>query len=208
MSLITGSPAGNLDLQEELYLYGSPFLYVQDYTANPLKNPDADGFYWGMSGTSTYPVYELGCPSDVSFSENITINEVLCDNVGTKSTIQQRNYVTLTFTLKSFFPLQTLSMVLKGGPVTQTAPTQKFGIGPIDNNKFWMVYTPKVYDETAADYVWVHLNKAQFVDAWTINMPFGDAWNIALQLRAYADTTKPSAQSFGLFGRSDLSVIV
>jgi hypothetical protein len=207
MSLITGSPYGSGEVTEEIYLYGSPFLYVQDSRANPRYNPDADGFYWGMSGTTTYPYRELGCPSDVSFSENITINEVLCDNVGTKATIQQRNYLTLTFTLKSFFPLTTLSMIMKGGPVVETPPTQKFGFGPIDNNLFWIIYGTKVYDETVGDYVWIHLHRAQFVDAWTVNMPFGDAWNIALQLRAYADTTKPSASQFGVFGRLDPSVI-
>ena len=208
MSLSTGSPQGNLDVQEGLYLDSAPTIYFQDYTANPLFNPDADGFYWGMSGTTTYPAYEIGCPTDVTFSENITINEVLCDTVGVVSTTQQRNYLTMAFTVQSLFPLQTLRILLKGGAVTQTSPTQKFGFGPIDNTQYWMVYTPRVYDTTYGDYVWLHLHKAQFVDAWTIGMGFGTPWTVTgISLRAYADSTKPSAQQFGSFGRSDLSVI-
>ena len=71
-----------------------------------------------------------------------------------------------------------------------------------------MVYCPKVYDEDAADYIWIHFNKAQFVDAWTVNMPFGTPWNMTgIKLRAMADTTKPAAQQFGMWGRLDPSVI-
>jgi len=69
------------------------------------------------------------------------------------------------------------------------------------------VYAPKVYDLDAGDYIWVHFNRAQFVDGWTINMPFGDAWNASITLRAMSDTDKPAAQYFGMWGRSDLSVI-
>lgn len=208
MALITGTPVGNLDVQEDLYLEGSPNMYFQDYTASPLKNPDASGFYWGMSGTTTYPVFEVGCPIDVSLTENITINDVRCDNVGVKDVVQQRNYLEITFTIQSFFPLQTLRHLLKGGAVTQSAPVQEFGLGKINNNQYWMVYCPKVYDEDNGDYIVIHLHKAKFVEAWTINMPFGSPWQIAgLRLRAFADTTKPSTQQFGVFMRSDASVV-
>lgn len=209
MALVTGTPIGNLDVQEGLYIDSAPNIYFQDYSATPLYNPDAGGFYWGMSGTTTYPAYEIGCPTDVSFSENVTINDVLCDTVGVVATTQQRNYLTMAFTVQSLFPLQTLRILLKGGAVTETAPTQKFGFGPINNNQFWMVYCPRVYDTNVGDYIWIHLHKAMFVDAWTIGMAFGTSWNVTgISLRAYADSTKPSAQSFGMFGRSDASVIV
>jgi hypothetical protein len=98
---------------------------------------------------------------------------------------------------------------LKGGAVTETAPTQKFGFGPINNTQYWMIYAPRVYNTDVGDYVWIHLHKAMFVDAWTIGMAFGTSWSVTgISLRAYADSTKPSAQSFGMFGRSDFSVIV
>ena len=208
-SLITGSPIGNLDTQEDLYLEGAPTVFVQDYNATPLFNPDADGFYWNMSGTTAYPVLELGCLTAVSLTENIVMNDVLCDNVGVKATVQQRNFIELQLTLQSFFPLQNLRTVLKGGAVTETAPTQKFGFGAINNAQFWMVYAPKVYDEDYGDYIWFHFHKCQYINAFTINMPFGSPWQVTgVTLRAFADTTKPAAQRFGMMGRADASVIV
>jgi hypothetical protein len=209
MTLITGSPIGNLDTQEEIYLDGAPYIYFQDYQANPLFNPDAGGFYWGLSGTSSYPVFEVGCPSDVSFTENLTVNDVMCDTVGTKATIQQRNYVEFQYSLQSFFPFQALRLMLKMGAVTETAPTQKMGIGPVNNDQFYHVYCPKVYNSDVGDYIWLYFNKCQFVDPFTIAMTFGTPWKATgLKLRAFADTTKPQAQLFGMMGRLDPSVIV
>ena len=208
MALVTGTPVGTTTSQEDLFLEGSPNIYFQDYSASPLNNPDGDGFYWGMSGTSTYPVLEVGCPTDVSLTEDLTLNDVLCDNVGVKDTVQQRNYVQFEFTIQSFFPYDVLRHMLKGGAVTETAPTQKFGMGSVSQTQTWMVYAPKVYDIDAGDYVWIWLNKAKFVEAWTINMTFGSPWQMTgIRLRAYADTTKPQDQYFGMWGRSDASVI-
>jgi len=208
MALVTGTPLGTTTSQEDLYLEGSPNIYFQDYSADPYNNPDGDGFYWGMSGTATYPVLEVGCPTDVSLTEDLTINDVLCDNVGVKDTVQQRNYVQFEFTIQSFFPYDVLRHMLKGGAVTESSPTQKFGMGAVSQTQTWMVYAPKVYDIDAGDYVWIWLNKAKFVEAWTINMTFGSPWQMTgIRLRAYADTTKPQDQYFGMWGRSDASVI-
>jgi hypothetical protein len=209
MALVTGTPIGNLDVQEDIYLEGAPSIYFQNALADPLFNPDADNFYWGLSGTTTYPAYEVGCPTDVSFTENLTINDVLCDNVGTKATVQQRNYFEFQFSLQSFFPLQTLTHLLGGGTVVETAPTQKMPLGKINNNLYWHLYAPKVYDEDEGDYVWIYLHKCQFVDAWTIAMTLGTPWKATgLKLRAFVDSTKPAAQQFGMWGRADASVIV
>jgi len=208
MALVTGSPVGTQESAESIYLEGAPNIYFQDYEAGPWYNPDSDGFYWQLSGTSTYPVYEIGCPVDVSIVEDITVNDVLCDNSGVQDTIQQRNSVTFNFSIKSFFPMATLRHLLKYGAVTETAPTQKVGIGAISTTQFWQVYAPKVYDQDNADYIWFYLAKAKFVESPTIEMPFGDAWMISgLQLRGFADTTKPAAQMFGMMGRADASVI-
>lgn len=210
MTLATGTPLGTITTQEGLFVDSAPSIYFQNYLANPRYNPDADGFYWGMSGTATYPALEIGCPYDVSFSENITINEVLCDTSGLQATIQQRNYMEFTFSVRSLFPLTILTTLMKGGTTTVNAglDTEKFGFGPINNSTFWHVYTPRVYDDTVGDYVWLWFNKAQFVDAWTLGMAFGTPWQLTgIKLRAVSDTSKPSAQSFGMFGRSDASVL-
>ncbi len=207
MSLVTGTPVGILQSTEDVYFEGAPNLYIQRYEANPLYNPDAQGFYWGMTGTSTYNVYEIGCISDFNVTENLTVNDVLCDNIGVKGTVQQRNFIEMNFSIKSFFPFQTLTHLLGGGTVTAANHMEKFGFGKINNNVFWHVYAPKVYDESVGAYIWIWLHKAKFVDAWTINMPFGNSANITgLKLRAFADTTKPAAQLFGMFGRFDPSL--
>lgn len=209
MAITTGSPIGNLDTQEEIYLEGAPYIYFQDANANPLFNPDAQGFYWNLSGTVAYPVYEVGCPVDVSFTENLTVNDVLCDTVGTKATIQQRNYVEFSFSLQSFFPFQALRFMLKMGAVTEQSPKQMMGIGPVNNDQYFHVYAPKVYNTDVGDYIWLYFHRAQFVDPFNINMTFGSPWRAeGLKLRAFADTSKPEAQRFGMFGRSDLSAVV
>lgn len=208
MALATGTAYGSITAQEDTYLEGAPTIYIQDYSANPYFNPDADGFYWQLSGTATYPVYEIGCPVDVSMTEGLTINDVLCDTVGVKDTVQQRNYVEFAFSLRTLLPLSVMRVLLNFGAVTETAPTEKMPIGKINNNQRWHLYAPKVYDEDNGYYIWIYLNKAKFVDAWTIPMTFGQSWQAnGVKLRAYADTTKPAAQQFGVWGRSDASQI-
>lgn len=210
MALVTGSALGTVTAQEDIYFEGAPTIYIQQYEANPYYNPDADGFYWQLSGTATYNVYEIGCPVDVSMTEGLTINDVLCDTVGVKDTVQQRNYVEFAFSLKSLLPLSVMRVLLNFGTVVENAGlnTEKMPIGKINNNLRWHLYAPKVYDEDNADYIWIYLHKAKFVDAWTIPMTFGQNWQAnGIKLRAYADTTKPAAQQFGMWGRSDASVL-
>jgi hypothetical protein len=207
-ALVTGTPAGNLITQEELYLEGSPYIFVQDATANPLRNPDADGFYWGLSGTSLYPVYQIGCVQDVSLTEGLTMNDVRCDTVGTKATIQRRDYVEFNMTVLSLFPLTSLRHLLNlSTPVTGT-DFEKVGIGGINNNRFYMAYAPKIYDEDNGDALYFHLHRAQFVDAWTIDFKQGEPWTVTgLKLRAYADDQKPTTQRFGVIARLDVSAL-
>jgi hypothetical protein len=203
MPLVTGTPIGNVDVQDEIYLEGAPYVYFQDYRANPLYNPDVDGFYWGLSGTSVYPAYNLGCINDVSLTEDITINNIRCDTVGDKSVVQRRNYVEFVFTLQTMFPLIELRHLLGLSAVTATGGLEKVGIGSINNNLYYMVYAPKVYDDDTGDYLLFHLHKAKPVDAWTIGMGV-DGWKITgLKFRAFADTTKPDAQKFGVIVRAD-----
>jgi hypothetical protein len=210
MALVTGTPAGNVDTQEDLFLEGAPTIYFQDSNATPLFNPDSNNFYYGMSGTTTYPAYEIGCPTDVTFTENLTMNDVLCDNVGVKATIQQRNYFEFSLSIQSFFPLQVLTNLLNGGTVIEDTVNhlQLMPLGKINNDQYWHLYAPKVYNENVGDYVWIYMHKCQLVDAFTIAMTLGTPWKATgLKLRAFVDTTKPAAQQFGMFGRSDASVI-
>jgi len=209
VALATGTPLGTITSQDEIYLEGAPNIYFQDATATPLNNPDLNTYYWGLSGTATYPVYQLSCYLDVSLGEDVTVNAVRCDTVGDKSAIQKRNYLELTLTLKTFFPLSVLRHVLNiSAPATSLTDLEKVGIGKINNNRFYMVYLPKVYDEDTGDYVLIHLHRAQFVDAWSISMRSGENWDVSgIRLRGYADETKPANQLFGTIVRADPSAI-
>ena len=146
MALVTGTPLGNITSQEDIYIDGAPNIYFQDHNANPLFNPDGNGYYWGMSGTTTYPAKELACVTDVSLEQGITANDVRCDTVGLKATIQRRDYVDFIFSLQSLLPLSTFADISNFSPATVITDLEKVGIGTIDNNQFWMVYAPKVYN--------------------------------------------------------------
>lgn len=207
--LVTGSPLGTINAQEELYLNSAPYLYFQDALASPLWNPDADGFYWNLSGTVTYPVYRIGCIQDVSLSEGLTINQVRCDSVGDKDTVQRRDYIEYSFSFTSLFPLSALRHLLKlGSAPTVVTDWEKQGIGSINNNQFYHFYTPMVYDEEGGDFVAIHLHRAKFVEAFTLNMRSGEPWMVeGIRIRSYADETKPAAQKFGSILRFDRSAL-
>ena len=207
--LVTGAAVGNIVAQDEIYLEGAPYLYYQDATANPLNNPDADGYYWNLSGTSTYPVYRIGCIQDVSLTEGLTINQVRCDTIGDKATIQRRDYIEFAFSFSSLLPLSALRHLLNfGSAPTSSTIYEKLGIGGINNNQFYHLYAPKVYDDVAGDYVAFHLHRAQFVDAFTINMRSGEPWMVeGIKARAYADETKPATARFGTIIRGDDSAL-
>lgn len=207
-ALITGTPLGTLVQQEELYVEGSPYIFIQDATATPLNNPDADGYYWGLSGTSSYNVYQLGCIQDVSLTEGLTMNDVRCDTVGTKSTIQRRDYVEFQMSILSMFSLATIRNILNLSTPTTGTGKEKVGIGGINNSRYFMAYCPKIYDEDTGDLLVFHLHRAQFVDAWEINFKQGEPWTITgLKLRGYADDTKPTTQRFGVIIRTDPSAL-
>ncbi len=208
MALVTGTPIGNVDSQDEIYLEGAPNIYVQQYEASPLNNPDADGYYWNLSGTTSYPVFSLGCVLDVSMTEGLTMNAIRCDAVGDKGVIQRRDYIELELTISTLFPLTTLRHVLNLSTPTVGTDIEKMGIGKINNNRFYMAYCPKVYDEDTGDYVLFHFHRSQFVDAWTINMNAGEPWTVTgLKLRAFADESKPANALFGTIVRADPSAI-
>lgn len=210
MSLVTGLPIGTITSPEEIYLEGAPYIYFQRWEASPLKNPDSDGFYWGLSATSSYPVYNVGCPSNVSFTDNITMNDVMCDNVGAKDTLMQRNYLELSFDLAGLFPFSYLSNLLKYGTVTENGSehTEKIGFGTINNNVYWHVYCPKVYDSDVGDYIAFHFHKCKFIGSPTMNMPFADTWKVTgITIRAFSDSTYADSQTFGVAVRADASVL-
>lgn len=207
MSLITGTPPGTTNSQESLYIEGAPTIYFQDYSAPILNNPDGNGYYWGMSGTATYPVKELDCITEVSFMQGITANQIRCDTVGVKGEIQRRDYVALQFSLQSFMPLSILANIMGFSTATVSAPEELVGMGNFNNNQYWHVYAPRVYDEDVGDYLFIWLHKAQFVEPGDWQLRYGEPWVMQFTLRGFADTTYPSTQRFGVIRRADLSAV-
>lgn len=205
MALATGTPLGTITSQEELYLEGAPYIYFQDNAANPRFNPDAQGYYWGLTGSATYPVFNIGCIQDVSLTEGVTMNDVRCDTIGVKDTIQKRDYVEFNLTVLSQLPLTVLRHLMNLGSTPSTGSGfETVGIARINNSQRYMVYAPMVYDEDAAGWLMFHLHRAKFVDAWTLNMVYGASWNLTgIKIRAYADENKPASQIFGVIRRAD-----
>lgn len=203
--IATGTPLGNQVSQEDLYLEGAPYIYFQRQEATPLNNPDSQGYYWGLSGTTQYPVYLLGCIQNVSLTEGVTMNDVRCDTVGVKDTIQKRDYVEFQLEILSQLPLAVLAKLLNLSTPTTGTGYEKVGIPQINNSIRYHVYAPKVYDESApASWLMFYLHKAKFVDAVTMNMVYGGSWTLTgIKLRAYADDTHPADQLFGTIARFD-----
>lgn len=211
MSLQTGSAFGTITPQIDSYIEGAPQLYFADVNTPYRYGPDSDGFYWQLSGTVSYPVYQLGCYENVSLADNLDINSVRCDVVGDKDTIMRRNYLELRFTLKSFFPLKTVAPFFGRSPSDVTTNlsehVEKFGIGAFDNSKYYKIYFPKVYDETAGDYVAVTGHRVKLMLAGEISMTYGNVWSVPVVARFQADDSKPAAQLFATVIRADLSAI-
>lgn len=207
MSIVTGTVMGVNNPQTELYIEGAPNIYIADYLAPYGFGPDTDGFYWQISGTAQYPVYQLGCYENVAFGDKLTINMVRCDTVGDKDEIVKRDYMELKCTLKSFFPLKNIAPFF-GTPFTSvtTNPSshqEKFGFGLYDNSHYYKVYLPKVYDDTFGEYVSITGHRCKLSTTGDINMVFGNAWTVPISIRLLAYETLPTAQLFATIIRSD-----
>ena len=132
--LVTGTPIGSGISQEEIYIEGAPSIFIQSTSATPLFNPDADGYYWGMSGTVANPYAEIGCVQDVSLTEGVTMNAIRCDAVGDKGLIQRRDYVEFNLTISTLFDLDVLRQLLNLSTPTIGSGISKAGIGQINNS--------------------------------------------------------------------------
>jgi hypothetical protein len=214
MSLITGTPQGLVVTPPELYLDQPPTFWIQERyttagaTVGLLNRPDANNFYWGLSGTTANPVYEVGCYENFVVADVRTINMVRCDTTGVRAAIQKRDQLNITFTLKAPFPLATLSKLLNLGPVTTTpGATEKVGVGIIDNARYFYAYFVSIYDQVTGDHVNATFHRVQFTSAWQWAFVYGQPATFTIQASAFADTDKPSDQYFATIIRADPSSI-
>lgn len=205
----SATPVGPETDAESLYLEGGPSIWIQDSDANEANNPDSDGFYYGLSGSATYPLMELGCYDDLRLTDTRTSTEVKCAAQGVVQTMQRRDSLELSFTLKSLFPLNILTHIIGGGVVTHntTEETEKMGVGALPQNDFYHVFASRVYDETIGDFIGMTFHKVQFIEASPLAMPYGEAWNYQVRALVLADSGKPSAQRFYTAVRWDPSVL-
>ncbi len=213
MSLVTGTPLGTIVAQDELYIEGAPNIYFMNvsgsYAPNDIFTGTSKTFYWGLSGTVSYPVYQLGCYENVTLSDSVDINQVRCDTVGDKDVIQKRNHMELKFTLKSFIPLTNIAPLLHGGAVSEDTGkhVEAMGLGQINNSEYWKIYLPKVYDEGAGDYVSITGHRCKFVGGGEWSMSYGNVWSMPVTIWLMADESKTSDQMFATIIRTDASNI-
>jgi len=130
------TPTGTSTCEEDIFIEGGPNFWIGGDTQ---YSPDDNGFYHGVVGTAADPLYCIGCYEDFRFRDNVTLNDIQCDTVGVRSVTKVRNYLEVTFTLKSLLPFEHLNIFMKGGGVTNNAAenTSKFGLGEIDNNTYY-----------------------------------------------------------------------
>jgi hypothetical protein len=140
---------------------------------------------------------------------NIEMNNIRCDTVGDKGTIQKLNYLDVTFTLKTLFPLTTMRHILRWGAVTSTVgATEKVGIGQPNNQRYFYGYFPIVYDSDTGDFLSFTIHRAQFVDSWTLAFTYGQPTTVGMTFRGFAHEAKPADQLFATVIRADPSAIV
>ena len=214
MALVTGTPFGTPITQPEIYVDQPPTFWFQErytpagVTVPLVNNPDGAGFYWGLTGSSTNSIYQVGCYENFQVIDVRTINMIRCDSNGNRTAIQKRDNLNITFTLKTLFPLATIRHMLNLGPVTTVVgATEKLGIGIIDNSKYYYVYFASIYDPNAGDYVNFTGHRVQFTQAWTLTFTYGQPATVAIQASCFADTDKPDAQQFATVIRADPSSI-
>jgi len=194
---------------EDIYIEGGPTIWFQDSEAPELHAADSDGYYWGLSGTATYPVYALGCYDDLTISDSRTSNPVTCAALGNVAHMQRRDALEIAFTLKALFPLETLRHMIGGGAVVHNAAeeTSKMGIGALPTNQYFHVFMSRVYDEDTGDYVALTFHKVQFMDASPLTPAYGKEWTFGIKAMALADSAMPKAQRFATMLRYDPSVL-
>lgn len=207
MALITGSPQGLITTPQDIFLEGAPNIWLQDCRAGaPSIVVAGTQYYTGMSGTTLYPALELGCVEGVQLSDNVTMNDIRCDTTGVQDTMQRRNYLELTMTLKTVFPFAVLSAFLRGSAVDQdlTKHLEIFGLGKINNTLCHRIYMAGVYNEETNAWYNITMHKAKFVDAWQLAMRAGDGWQLSnVKIRGFAQSLYSTKQQFATVMRVD-----
>lgn len=199
-------PTGTVNSAEDIFIEGGPTLW---FGGDAQYSPDANGYYWGIVGTTAKPVYKVGCYENFQLSDNVTVNDIRCDTVGVKGSIVRRNYLEATFDLKAFLPLSQLRHLLRlqSSLLVPADDVEYAGIGKISQQDYHKVFLSAVYDEDTGDWLSLTGHRCQFQWNGAWQFKYGEQWMVGIRLRMYADEDMPSAQLFATLVRYDPSVI-
>jgi hypothetical protein len=89
---------------------------------------------------------------------------------------------------------------------TIVAGGEYVGMGKINNTIYWMLYAPKIYDDTTGDWIMAHFHRCQVVGNFTWDMNINGHKLTGIKVRAFWDTTKPAGQGFGTLFRADPTI--
>ncbi len=200
-------PTGTITTAEDIFIEGAPEVW---FGGDAQYAPDDDGYYHGIVGTEANPVFKIGCYENFRWGDNVTTNEIRCDNRGLAKTSQTRDYMTATMDITSLLPLTMLRHIIRGSPVTwnDAENAEKMGMGEIDNTLFYRFFFSRVYDSVANDWVSVTGHRCQFTGNFALETPFAGAWKISgVEVRFFADDDLPAAQRFATVIRVDASAL-
>jgi hypothetical protein len=203
---MSATPTGTLVVTENLYIEGAPYIY---FGGELQYAPDANGYYWGITGTAANPVHKVGCFENLQWSENSSNNDIQCDTIGVVASIARRNYLELSFDMKSFLPLEQLKIMLRWTSYLSVPgeDIEYAGIGEINQNDFHNIYLSKTYDTNTNDYISITATRCQFFWNGQIQFRYGDPWMVGVILRMYANDDLPADQRFATVVRYDPSAI-
>lgn len=197
-------PTGTINATEDIFVEGGPDAWL----GGVLKyGPDANGYYWGITGTQSQPVQKIGCYQNWQLNDNLTVNDIRCDTVGVVGNVTRRNYLEITFDLQSFLPLSQLKKLLRWSSSLTVADAEYAGIGEVNQQDYHLLYFSKIYDDTADDWVSFTATRVQFQQSGAIQFRYGEPWVVGITARCYANDDLPSEQRFATVVRYDPSAL-
>lgn len=199
-------PTGTINVGEDVFVEGGPDLW---FGGVKKHSPDANGFFWGITGTAGTPVFKVGCYENFQLADNLTINDVQCDNVGIKGETVRRNFLEATFDLQVLFPLTQLDLMLRLGSslLDATADTEYASIGEVVQDVFHNVFFSRIYDAATGDWVSVTGHRCSFRWNAPLQTRYGEKWMVGVAIKFFADENLPAAQRFATMVRWDPSAL-
>lgn len=197
-------PTGTIDANDDIFIEGGPDLWL----GGVLKYaPDINGYYWGIDGIPSNPVFKLGCYENFQLQDNVTVNEIRCDTLGVVGSIVRRNYLEATFDVQQILPLSQLKNLLRWSSSLAVADAEYAGIGEVNQQDYLPVYLSRIYDPDAGDWVSFTGTRCQFQWDKAMQLRYGQPWMVGVKIRFYANKNLPSTQRFVTVVRWDPSAL-